>query len=107
MNNIIIMAIRPSYANKEDDLERAPLLFAVIAREEVFNRISEFNWPMHSKISIPALGRQAITLGEAIELTLDSAEELVQEIGIDEKFKEVMEGGQSYYEYEQKFQHLL
>jgi hypothetical protein len=62
---------------------------------------------MHSKISIPALGRQAITLGEAIELTLDSAEELVQEIGIDEKFKEVMEGGQSYYEYEQKFQHLL
>jgi hypothetical protein len=107
INRIINTAIRPSFAHEDEDLERAPLLAAFIARKEVFNRISEFNWPMHNKIIVPALGRQTLTLGEAIEFTLERAEKLVQEVGIDEKFEEILKGGQAYYEYEQKFPHIV
>ncbi len=90
-------------SNNYSDFEEDILTLSYIARKGVLDRIEHFNWSMNTKILVPSIDRNRITLMYAYTQTVGKLEICVLNLEMKELFDEIMEKGEVFYEIENNF----
>ena len=82
------------------DAESDLSFLAFIARNEILDRLDEFNWDMMSPIYIPNISNGKITITFAFQQTVGRLFNLSSELGNSDVINEILDRGKRYYELE-------
>lgn len=94
----LIPKIERSYDHSE--FTEVVSVLAYVARKGVLDRIEQYNWAMDTKIIVPTIDRERITLMYAFTQTVGKLHTIAAQLDLTELVEEIMEKEDAYYQLE-------
>lgn len=100
--NLMIQNLIPKIerSNNYSEFEEDILTLTYIARKGVLDRIEQYSWSMETKIFVPTIDKQRITLMYAYTQTLGKLQKIANNLNFTELYDEIMEKGVTFYQIE-------